>query len=173
MFQIKRLVLIGKVVATHGIKGQLRVALYSGNPESIRLQQKVILSGSNGESDCYEIVGSSVHGKKFLVSLGSFDNINQVEHLVGREIFVERENLPDLPDGEFYWCDLIGLKVLTIKGEYLGDLSDIFVAGENDVYVVRMGKKEFLIPAVEGIVTDVNIAEGTMTVDPPEGLLDL
>jgi 16S rRNA processing protein RimM len=173
MSQSNKLVLIGKVVATHGIKGQLRVVPYSGNAESILLQRTIILKGSNGDSDSYEVADSSIHGKKVIISLRSFNNINQVEHLVGREIFVKREQLPELPDGEYYWCDLIGLKVQTVRGDYLGELSDILAAGGNDVYMVRAGGKEYLIPAVEDIVTDINIVEGTMTVDPPEGLLDL
>lgn len=173
MIQSNTLVLIGKVVATHGIKGQLRIAPYSGDAYSILLQRSIILKGTNGESGCYEVADSSIHGKKVLITLKSFNNINQVEHLVGREIYVKREQLPVLPEGEYYWCDLIGLKVRTTHGEYLGELSDILATGSNDVYMVRTGDKEYLIPAVEDIVTDINIIEGTMTVDPPEGLLDL
>lgn len=173
MIQSNRLVLIGKVVATHGIKGQLRIAPYSGDAYSILSQRSIILKGTNGESESYEIADSSIHGKKALITLESFNNINQVEHLVGREIYVKREQLPELPEGEYYWCDLIGLKVQTTHGEYLGELSDILATGSNDVYMVRTGEKEYLIPAVEDIVTDINIVEGTMTVDPPEGLLDL
>lgn len=173
MYNSNSLVLIGKVVATHGIRGQLRVAPYSGDAESILSYHTIVLKGPDGESDSYEVAGSSVHGKKVIVSLASFHNINQVEHLVGREIFVKREQLPELPEGEYYWCDLIGLKVLTLGGEHLGELSDILAAGGNDVYIVRTGEKEYLIPAVEDIVAEINIAEGTMTVDPPEGLLDL
>ncbi len=173
MFQSKSMVLIGKVVATHGIKGQLRVVPYSGNAESILSQSTIILKGSDGVVASYEVATSSIHGKKVIIALTAFSNINQVEHLVGGEIFVKREQLPELPEGEFYWCDLIGLKVHTIQGDYLGDLSDILAAGGNDVYLVRLGDKEYLIPAVEDIVTDINIAEGTMTVDPPEGLLEL
>lgn len=173
MIQSNRLVLIGKVVGTHGIKGHLRVAPYSGDAESILIQRKIILKGANGESDSFEVADSSIHGKKVLVLLESFKNINQVEHLVGREIYVNREHLPELTEGEYYWCDLIGLKVQTVHGEYLGELSDVLATGSNDVYLVRSNEKEYLIPAVEDIVTDINIAEGTMTVDPPEGLLDL
>ncbi len=173
MFQSNRLVMIGKVVATHGIKGQLRVVPYSGNVDSIILHRTVLLKGPDGESDIFEVASSSIHGKKVIISLASYNNINLVKHLVGREVFVKREQLPELPEGEFYWCDLIGLRVQTVKGDYLGELSDIMAAGGNDVYTVKSGEKEYLIPAVEGIVTDINVVEGTMTGDPPEGLLDL
>jgi 16S rRNA processing protein RimM len=173
MFQKSRLVLIGKITGTHGIKGQLRVVPYSGDSNSILSQSSLILTGAEGESDVFKVAYSSIHGKKVLITLESYDGINQVEHLVGREVYVKREQLPELPDGEYYWCDLIGLKVITTKGECLGKLRDIFTAGNNDVYMVKDGDREYLIPAVEDIVTDINLIEGVMTVDPPEGLLDL
>jgi 16S rRNA processing protein RimM len=67
----------------------------------------------------------------------------------------------------------MGLKVFTVQGELLGKISDILATGSNDVYAVRSGEKEYLIPAVEGIVTTINLGEGVMIVDPPEGLLEL
>ncbi len=173
MFQKSRMVLIGKITGTHGIKGQLRVVPYSGDSGSILSQRSLILKGSKGESDVYKIANSSIHGKKVLIALETYDGINEVEHLVGREIYVNREQLPELPEDEYYWCDLIGLKVITTRGERLGELRDIFSAGNNDVYMVKDGDREYLIPAVEDIVTDINLTEGIMTVDPPEGLLDL
>jgi 16S rRNA processing protein RimM len=173
MFHKNKLVLIGKVTGTHGIKGQLRVVPYSGDADSILSQRILVLKGNKGESDVFNVINSSVHGKKILITLESYCGINQVEHLVGREVFVKREQLPELPDDEFYWCDLIGLKVITTKGECLGELQGIFAAGDNDIYVVKAGEREYLIPAVEDIVTDINLSEGVMTVDPPEGLLDL
>jgi 16S rRNA processing protein RimM len=173
MFDKSRLVLIGKVTSTHGIKGQLRVVPYSGEADSILSQPSLILKGEKGESDTVNVISSTVHGKKVLVTLESYDGINRVEHLVGREVYVKREQLPELPDGEYYWCDLIGLKVITSEGEYLGELQDIFAAGNHDVYMVKEGEREYLIPSVEDIVTDINLFEGVMTVDPPEGLLDL
>ncbi len=167
------LVLIGKVTGTHGIKGQLSIVPFSGDADSILSQSSLIFKGDKGESDVYSIKNSSIHRKKVLITLDSLEGINQVEHLVGREVYVRREQLPELPDGEYYWCDLIGLKVITTKGECLGELRDILAAGNHDIYIVRSGDREYLIPAVEDIVTDINLDNGVMTVDPPEGLLEL
>jgi 16S rRNA processing protein RimM len=81
--------------------------------------------------------------------------------------------MPELSEGEFYWSDLLGLKVVTDGGECLGVVADIIVTGSNDVYVVKNGKREYMIPALEDVVLDINLDEGIMTVSPPEGLLDL
>jgi 16S rRNA processing protein RimM len=173
MFRKNEFVLIGKVVATHGIRGQLRVVPYSGNAESIHSQKSIILKGLHGESDVFAVANSVSHGKKVLITLESLDDINKVNHLVGRDIYVTRDQLPVLPEGEYYWFDLIGLQVVTVQGELLGELCDILETGSNDVYMVRSGEKEYLIPAVDDVVTDINIVTGTMLVNPPDGLLDL
>ena len=173
MIDRKELVLIGKVAATHGIRGQLRIVSFSGEAESILSQRRLVFKGPNDESETFEVANSSVHGKRVLISLKSLEDINKVEYLVGREIYVERGQLSELPEGEYYWCDLIGLKVYTVHGEYLGILSEIMAAGSNDIYVIRNGEKEFLIPAVEEIVTNIDLRESVIIVDPPEGLLDL
>jgi 16S rRNA processing protein RimM len=166
-------VLLGKVVATHGIKGQLRVAAFSGEFETILALGSLMLKGPVGGMESFEVAASAVHGKKVIVALKDYDSINQVLHLVGRELYTTREQMPELPEGEFYWCDLLGLKVVNDRGEVLGALVDIIATGSNDVYVVKDGKREHLIPALEEIVLDINLDDGIMTVSLPEGLLDL
>jgi 16S rRNA processing protein RimM len=169
----KEPVLLGKVVATHGIKGQLRVAVYSGEFETMLSLGSLMLKGPDDRLETFQVAASTVHGKKLIVALKEYENINQVLHLVGRELYAFREQLPELSEGEFYWCDLLGLKVKTVSGEILGFLTDIITTGSNDVYVVKDHKREYLIPALEDVVLDINLDDGIMTVSPPEGLLDL
>jgi len=167
------LVPLGRVTATHGIKGQLRVTIYSGETDAITSVKSVMLKGGNGEVDTFEVARAVLHGKRVLLSLKGFDNINQVLHLVGRELIVKRGQLPEPEEGEFFWCDLIGLSVVTDAGESLGTLTDIISTGSNDVYVVTSGEREYLIPALEDVVVKIDLEAGIMTVSPLEGLLDL
>jgi 16S rRNA processing protein RimM len=173
MSKRSELVLLGKVVATHGIKGQLRIAVYSGEFETILSLSSLMFKGPDGKMETFEVAASAVHGKKILVALKEYGTINQALHLVGRELYVAREQMPELAEGEFYWCDLLGLKVMTEGGEPLGLLADIIATGSNDVYVVKNDGREYLIPALEDVVLDIDLDKGTMTVSPPEGLLDL
>jgi len=166
-------VLLGKIVATHGLKGQMRVAVYSGEFETILSLDSLRLKGPDGITKTFQVAASALHGKKLILSLEEYDNINQSLPLVGHEVYVARNQLPELSEGEFYWSDLLGLRVETDHGEVLGELVDIIATGSNDVYVVKDGKREYLIPALEDIVLDVNLDAGIMKVSPPEGLLDL
>jgi 16S rRNA processing protein RimM len=166
-------ILLGKVVATHGIKGQLRIAVYSGEFETILSLSSLMLKGPDGRMETFEVAASAVHGKKLLVALKGYGSIDQVQHLVGRELYATRSQMPELTEGEFYWCDLLGLTVMTLEGELLGRLADIIATGSNDVYVVKNDGREYLIPALEDVVLDIDLDKGKMTISPPEGLLDL
>ena len=167
------LVLLGKVVGTHGIRGQLRVAPFSGESETFLSLDRVILKDASGREETYTLSGVSAHGRKILLALKGMTDINQVQHLVGRELYVQRSQLPPLADDEFYWFDLIGLKVVTDDGRELGRLENIMATGSNDVYLVRAADKEYLIPAIEEVVKAIDLEAGVMTISPLEGLLDL
>jgi 16S rRNA processing protein RimM len=167
------LILIGKISGTHGIRGQVRIVPYSGDPGSITSLRTLLLSAPHGNYESFEIAGATEHKKRALVTFRGLDHIDQALPLVGREVYVRRDQLPELPEGEFYWYDLMGVAVTTEDGENLGEIADILETGGNDVYVVRSGEREFLIPATTDVVLEVDLDHRKMVVRPLEGLLDL
>ncbi|NJD91699.1 MAG: 16S rRNA processing protein RimM [Geobacter sp.] len=167
------LILLGKVAATHGIKGQLRIVPYSGSGETFLYLKSVLLRNASGKSVEHDIAAVSSHGRKVLVALKGYTDINQVIPFVGSEVLIKRAQLPPVEEGEFYWHDLIGMQVVTDTGRSLGILESIIETGSNDVYVVTSGKEEILIPALEDVVVSIDVAAKKMTVTPVEGLFDL
>ena len=97
-------------------------------------------------------------------------SIDEAQELTGKDLLVDKDRLPRLPEGEYYHFQLIGLSVMTKEGEPLGILSAIFQTGGNDVYVVSTEDKELLIPAIEDVVCEVDLTGGKLIVDLPEGL---
>jgi 16S rRNA processing protein RimM len=95
-----------------------------------------------------------------------------VAGLVGSQLLVDRNQLPPLPDGEYYWCDLLGMTVVLDDGSPLGEITDIIATGSNDVYVVKSGEREVLVPAIEDVVLNIDPVAGEMRVALLEGLLD-
>jgi 16S rRNA processing protein RimM len=166
-------VLLGKIAGTHGIRGELRVVSYSGEYDTLATLGTFLLKGATGELKAYPLDSVRIHGNKAIVRLKGFSDINQVAHLVGQEILVRRDQLPELEEGEYYWHDLIGLSVATLDGDRLGTLTDIISTGSNDVYVVTDEEREYLIPATEEVVRNIDLGSRTMTVSLLEGLLDL
>ncbi len=167
------LLTIGKITGTHGIKGMVKVYLYSGDDRTLRAVEEFTLRHSNGVVQSVSVVALQGHGRKTLVSLKGYGTINDVLPLVGGELLVRRDQFPETDPDEYYWADLIGLRVVTDGGNQLGLLKEIIETGSNDVYVVQGGEKEYLIPALEDVILNIDLAAGTMIVAPPDGLLDL
>ena len=168
------LITVGKISGTHGIKGQLKVYSYSGNLGSMSAARIVTLRSPDGATlREFGIKGVKSHSSGFILSLKDFDDIDQVLPLVGCELCLKRSQLPEPEDDEYYWCDLIGLRVVTVDGVEVGMLADIFETGSNDIYVVRKDRKEYLIPAIAAVISNVDLAGGTMVITPLDGLLDL
>lgn len=166
------LILMGKIAATHGIKGQLRVVPYSGMADNLLLCQSLFVRDAKGGIAQYEVTAATVHGKKLLITLQGFSGINQVLHFVGSEVLLYKEQLSEPEEGEYYWNDLIGMKVVTTDGVALGTLDSIIETGSNDVYVAVSNGREYLIPALTDTVS-IDVDAKVMTVTPFEGLFDL
>ena len=167
------LVRIGKIIGPHGLRGMLKVHLYSGDDRTLRAVAEVMIGQPAGEMQPLRIAGLQNHGRRVLLLPEGVRNINDVLSLVGGDILVRRDQLPEPDEDEYYWADLIGLTVVTDDGRELGTLREIIETGSNDVYVVLGGEKEYLIPAIGDVVRDIDLDAGTMTVTPLDGLLDL
>jgi len=168
------LITVGRISGTHGIKGQLKVYSYSGNLESLSAARSIMLRSPDGATlQEVGVKGVKPHSHGFILSLRGYDTIDLALPLVGSDLCLRRSQLPEPDDDEYYWCDLIGLRVVTVDGVELGTLADIFETGSNDVYVVRKDKQEYLIPAIASVIKSVGVADGTMVITPLDGLLDL
>lgn len=172
-FQQDELIPVGKIIATHGIRGYLKLYSYSGNIESLQFSETVLLKGKGGVLGEFAPKTVSPHAGGFILSLDGFTDIDQVQPLVGSELFLKRSQLPEPEEGEYYWRDLIGLTVITDKGVVLGPIADIFETGSSDIYVVRGDNKEYLIPAIADVVYEIDIPGKRMIITPLDGLLDL
>lgn len=167
------LIPVGKIIGTHGIKGLLKVFSYSGNIDSLQSAETVFLKGKDGALREYSVKSVSAHSGGFILGLDNFSDINQVLFMTGSELCLKLSQLPVPDEDEYYWRDLIGLAVHTDQGVELGTLVDIFETGSSDIYVVRGGSKEYLIPAIADVIAHVDIPGKKMIITPLDGLLDL
>jgi 16S rRNA processing protein RimM len=173
MSEQDELVLVGRIAATHGLRGELRTTLNVDDLEGIRCVEALLLKGGEGQIDTVHVASVAPHGKKSLLRLKGISSINEVLHLVGREIYLRRSQLPAPADDEYYWHDLIGMTVVTTDGERLGEIRQIFATGSNDVFVVATQDGELLLPATEEVVQQIDYDRSVMTVALLEGLRDL
>lgn len=161
------MVVVGNIGSAYGIKGWVKVHSYTDPIDNILHFSVIFLRDPKPVSSwsARKIRHGRVHGKGIVIQLEGVDDRNQAELLRGMEIGVPREQLPEPEEGEYYWVDLIGLKVLTIDGIDLGVIDSFMETGANDVLVVK-GERERLIPYVMGhVVKDIDLEQGVMQVD--------
>ena len=105
-----------------------------------------------------------------VLKLEGVDTRDHADAMRDKDLTIPIDQVPTLPEGEFYHFQLIGMRVFTVEGADLGSITKIMPTGSNDVYIVSHEDKEVLIPAVEGVVQEVDVDGSRMTVDLPEGL---
>jgi 16S rRNA processing protein RimM len=159
--QAKR-VLLGHISSVHGVKGWVKVHSNTDPRDAIFDYQPWLL-GENERS--IEVLEGKASGKHLLACLKGLNNRDDAEALLGQEIWVNRDALPDPEEHEYYWTDLIGLKVTGPDGGDFGTIKDMLATGANDVMVVD-GDRQRLIPFVMGqYVKRVDLENGFVEVD--------
>lgn len=167
------LVPVGKIVRAHGVRGGVKLYAYG---ESLWLQQagaKLFLQPAS-QSRRSELTLARVRpqGKFLLAEFKELTSMDLAQDVVGEELFLPQDCLPPTTDDEYYHYQLIGLRVVTTEGKELGILRGIIETPGDDVYVLEHQGKEVLIPAVGEVICQVDLEQGQMVVDPPEGLID-
>lgn len=165
---------IGEIVNTQGIKGELRVIPHTDDVTRFELLKKIYVL-RRGTLEEKEIRAVRYHKQFVLLKLKGVDDINTAEGYKGCEIQIpESEALP-CGDNEYYIRDLYGMSVYNEEGELIGALSDVLFTGANDVYVVQRVNpedKDVLLPAIKSCILEVDTAQKKMVVKIPEGLLE-
>jgi len=171
-----RFIKVGKIVNTFGLKGELKVYLFTDFPEKRFEKGSQLLIGSLEKPDqmSVEIVSSRPYKKMYVIRLKGYDHINEVESFKNLFLWIRKEQLDALEEGEYYYHQIIGCQVVTTTGERIGEVKEILSPGANDVWVVKPvnGKKDILLPYIEEIVKAVDLKKKTITIQLMEGLID-
>lgn len=165
------LVLMAEVVGVHGIKGAVKLKIFSAAPEE--------LPGYAPFCDAarqltFNILSVQAHGHTFLAEIEGVADRTAAEKLRGARLYVPRDRLPDIAeDGTFYHVDLIGLEARWPDGRVMGKVVNVANFGAGDLIEIRPIKgASFYIPFTDESVPEVDLKGGTLTIDPPPGLLD-
>ncbi len=169
MMQESAFLLIGKVIKTHGIKGQLKVLFYAS---SFFKATWVYLKPKGGFVQLFRIVFIKPLKKgNYVIGLEGITNLEEAKSLIGANIYCKKTDLSPLDKDEYYWHQVIGLDVYLESGKCLGKVAYIFNAGSNDVFVVKSEDKEYLIPAISEVIKAFNWEKRILWITSIEGLL--
>ncbi|MCR4434402.1 MAG: ribosome maturation factor RimM [Clostridiales bacterium] len=162
---------IGKIVNTHGVRGELKVIPLTDDPRRYDDLEWVFV-GDEGSMVKYHIEGVKYFKGTVIVKFKGIDDMNAAEKLKNLYIKVDRENAVKLQEGSYFVCDLLGCEVYEEEGHKLGILTDVLQTGSNDVYVVRNedNNREVLVPALRSVVKQISVEDRKIIVNLPEGL---
>lgn len=166
---VEDLIVLGKITSVHGVRGEVKIYSFT-DPIDNLLDYPAWTLKRDGEVKQVELVSGRLQGKILVAKLKGLDDREVARTFAGFDICVPRALLPDLDDGEYYWHQLEGLKVIDLQGQLLGRLDHLLETGSNDVMVVKpcpgsLDDRERLLPYTEQCVQKVDLAAGEMRVD--------
>ncbi len=161
---------VGRIVRPHGVRGGMKVAAESDLIYKLNSSVNVFFGP---EKVPVTVKSLNLHRKEFLLYIDGCVNRDTAENWRGAGIYIRYAELDNLPDGEFFHWQIVGLKVVTTTDEELGKVENILVTGANDVYVVRhTSGKEILLPAVSSVIQEVDLENEKIVVRLIPGLIE-
>lgn len=167
---------VGKVVNTHGIRGEVKIVSQTDFPEErFGIGSRLVLTDAqNGTSELrVQVESARLHKNVYIVKFKGYDNINDILPYKGWMIKVSDEERKPLDEGEYYYHQIVGCRVITDEGEELGTIGEILAPGANHVWVVERPKgKPVLLPVIDDVILNVDVEARQVRVHIMEGLID-
>jgi len=162
---------IGKIINTHGVKGELKIFPLTNNIYRFDHLRTAYL-GENKKK--VEVESVKYHKSLVILKFKEFNNINEVLPFKDKYIYVNQEGKVDLPEGHYFIFDIIDCEVFDTNNNYIGFVKEVDQSPSNDIYIVKdINKgKEYLIPAVKEFFVDIDIANKKIIINPIEGMIE-
>ena len=158
-------IIIGKIVAPHGVRGDIRILPLTEKPDLFLDLEYLLLEGGKKIT----VKNARFQKRMILVTTKEITSMNEAELLRDKNIYIKAEDLPELEDDEFYVADLVGIPVYDLDGKQIGTFKDSLSTGSNDVYIIAVpGAKDILVPALKEYFKEINLAEKRIVVKLPE-----
>jgi 16S rRNA processing protein RimM len=161
---------IGKIVRPHGIVGRVKVLSHLESQDVLDDLTEVSVGRKGQEAVVFPLEAVQPGRGSFVLKLKGIEDRDTAATYTGCSVWMSFQELKKLPEGEYYWRDIIGLQAVTEEGEPLGRIESVFPTGSNDVYVCRNGKNEILLPAIGEVVRKIDMDRKVMVVRLLKGL---
>ena len=160
---------VGKIINTHGLRGDVKVVSWTDLPEDFEDIKRVYIK-KHGKNEMLTVSKIKYQKNNLIVKFKEINDINEAEKYKGQVLLADRNDLWELEDGVYYIADLIGLDVYDENGK-IGVIADVFNTGANDIYdVKRDGKKNLLLPVIDDVIKEIDLENKKVTVHVMEGL---
>jgi len=159
-------IIVGRVLRLHGISGTIRVEVSSDVPHRFNAGGLLFVAGTP-----YFVTSSrQLHQGQVILKLRDVGTPESAQSLLGQLVTVPQTASPQLPPGEYFHFQILGLRVCTEAGEALGRVTEILETGSNDVYVVSGEGGDILVPAIDEVIQEIDLVQRVMVVKLLDGL---
>lgn len=152
------------------VRPKFRNLLKGPDSTSLKDAREVTLRKADGSLQLFRVARAALHKGLWLLRLAGRETIEAAQPLVGSDVLLSWDDLPELAEDEYYWHQLQGLKVLDRQLGDLGTLSELLTTAAHDIYVVKGPFGEILIPVVSEFIAEIDLKSGVVRVDLPEEL---
>ena len=159
-------IVVGHVVSQLGTKGEIKIEVLTDFPDRFAPGNRIYVDGHP-----LTIEKSRPHKDRLVLKVEGINDIETASQLRGRDLEIPTDQIHDLPQGEYYRFQMLGLEVLDMQGKPVGRIEDILPTGSNDVYVVRGSTGEVLIPAIDDVVKSIDLEKSQMVIQIIDGLI--
>ena len=167
------LVLVGRVVKPHGLRGEVLIRSLSDNPDRFGVGSELLIGADAGSAEPAVVAASRNHKGALLVRFDGFSTMEDAETLRERLVFVQSWELDELEDEDAFWeHEVVGLEVRHRDGTRLGTVTEVLVRPAQDLWTVDTKSGEVLFPAAKELVVKLDLETRVVVVDPPEGLFE-
>ncbi len=166
--------LIGQILKAHGLKGEVKIKAFADDLSRFNQLKEVTLEDRDGKAlDTLRIKRARIVGRDVYLTFWDIADRNAAEELRGKMLSVPREKAQKLAANSWYVCDLVGLDVY--EGDTpLGKIKEVLDTGSQDLLVIaQAGERDLYVPFMEHLLVDVDLQEGTMRLELPDGLLEI
>ncbi len=160
---------VGKFVGTHGVRGMVRIQPWSDDGEFLTQFKNFYLDSGKIKIEMSKI---TPHGNVVIAAVKGVDRIEDAEKLRGQVLYIKRDDA-HLPEGRYFVSEIIGAQVFDADTDaLLGTLTDVSPTGANDVWHIKSGEKEYLVPAIPNVIVNVDIDTDKIVIRPLKGIFD-
>jgi 16S rRNA processing protein RimM len=163
---------IGYVAGSHGLQGALRIRTEDPGSTTIGTLKRMFIETAAARREFKVLGASALNAGNQRVMLEGINDAEAAEALRGGAVMVAASDLPPLKEGEFYYFQLVGAEVMLTDGRRLGTIEDIMSTGAHDIWVVRDGAREVLVPVISDVVKAMDLVARRVTIEAVPGLLD-
>ena len=169
---------VGHLNKAHGTKGEIFIWPLTDHPESTFAPGvDLYLGDANGDlptdPPTIRIESSRAYRRGFLVRFEGVHDRKRVDGLLDRYVMRAMEQIEELAEGETFYHDLLGMEVVTVEGEQVGEVIEVYELRPADLLEIRGPEKTFMIPYISEMIQSVSVADNRIVLDPPPGLLEV